>query len=150
MGQLLLPLFPKDVSFLTPTLGVKEKNGIVIYLHSGMPIYSHDKDELNKFRFTTSNFILQGLCNNTDIVRVFHVPTDSVRRWKKKLSEEGEEAFFNKDKRHGRSHKLLPEMLDRIQLKLDNCQSVNSIAKQENISEGSIRYAIKMKRLKKR
>lgn len=102
------------------------------------------------FRYITSNFVLQGLCANQDIVDAFHVSADSVRRWKKKLSEEGELAFFKEDARHGRSHKLLPEVLDRIQGKLDKGQSSYSIAKQENISEGSIRYAIKEGRLKKR
>ncbi len=150
MAQLLLPLFPPDTTLITPVLGVRQQDGLVIYLLSGMPIYSHETNELHKFRFTTSNFLLQGLCKNVDIVRIFHVSTDSVRRWKKRLSEEGEDAFFKEENRHGRSHKLLPDKLDRIQLELDKGRSVNSIAKDENISEGSIRYSISLGRLKKR
>lgn len=149
MGQLLLPLFPTDTEMITPVLGVREQGGIVFYLLSGMPIYSHEKGSLHRFRFITSNLILQGLCKNVDIVRVFHVSTDSVRRWKKRLEEEGEEAFFKEENRHGRSHKLLPDVLERIQHKLDKGQSVNSIAKQEGLSEGSIRYSIDQGRLKK-
>jgi hypothetical protein len=72
-----------------------------------------------------------------------------VSRWKKKLSEEGEKAFFKPETRHGRSHKLLPQVLERIQRKLDEGQSAYSIAKSEGISEGSIRYAFKLGRLKK-
>jgi transposase len=101
------------------------------------------------FRYITSNLILQGLCNNQDIVDTFHVSVDSVSRWKKKLSVEGEKAFFKPETRHGRSHKLLPQVLDRIQRKLDEGQSAYSIAKAEGISEGSIRYAFKHGRLKK-
>ena len=41
-------------------------------------------------------------------------------------------------------------MLDRIQLELDKGRSVNSIAKVENISEGTIRYSIGLGRLTKR
>lgn len=150
MAQLLLPLFPEDTKMLTPVLSVREKGGTVYYLLSGMPIYSHEKEDLNKFRFITSNFILQGLCKNVDIVRVFHVSTDSVRRWKKRLEEEGEEIFFKQEQRHGRSHKLVPGVLERIQQKLDKGHSAYSIAKEENISEGSIRYAIGQGRLKKK
>lgn len=135
---------------ITPSLGVGKEDGLVVYFHSGMPIYSHKPEELHKFRFITSNFVIQGLCKGTDIQRTFHVSTDSVRRWKKLLSEQGEEVFFQKEKRQRRSHKLTPEVLSRIQSKLDLGQSVNSIAKQEGISEGSIRYAIKQERLKKR
>jgi len=149
MAQLLLPLFPTDIRLITPLLGVQEKGGLVTYFLSGMPIYSHQKDELHKFRFTTSNFILQGLCKGSDIERTFHVSGDSIRRWKNRLLDQGEEAFFNEDKRHGRSHKLLPNVLERIQLQLDKGRSVNSIAKDEKISEGSIRYSIGLGRLKK-
>ncbi len=80
--------------------------------------------------------ILQGLCNNQDIVDTFHVSTDSVRRWKKKLSEEGDGAFFKEESRHGRSHKLLPTVLDRIQGKLDQGRSSCSIASQTNFLIG--------------
>ncbi|MDP3180201.1 MAG: hypothetical protein Q8M67_00100 [Bacteroidota bacterium] len=149
MGQLLLPIFPGDTRMITLTLGVREYDGTVYYLHSGVPVFSHLSEDLTKFRYITSNFILQGLCNNQDIADTFHVSTDSVRRWKKKLSEEGDVAFFKEESRHGRSHKLLPPVLNRIQVKLDQGQSSYSIAKAEGISEGSIRYAINLGRLKK-
>jgi hypothetical protein len=149
MGQILLPLFPPDTRWITSTLGVREQNGTVYYLHSGVCIFSHDSGDLNMFRYITSNFILQGLCKNQDIVDAFHVSVDSVSRWKKKLSDEGEEAFFKPETRHGRSHKLLPDVLDRIQDELDKGKSAYSVAKAEGISEGSIRYAFKLGRLKK-
>jgi transposase len=134
---------------ITPTLGVREEKGAIYYLHSGVPIFSHDSGDLNMFRYITSNLILQGLCKNQDIVDTFHVSVDSVSRWKKKLSEEGEKSFFKSETRHGRSHKLLPHVLDRIQKKLDDGKSAYSIAKEEGITEGSIRYAFKLGRLKK-
>jgi len=134
---------------ITLTLGVREHAGSVYYLHSGVPIFSHEANDLTKFRYITSNLILQGLCNNQDIADTFHVSTDSVRRWKQKLSEEGEVAFFKEESRHGRSYKLLPDVLDRIQNKMNEGRSPNSIAREEGISEGSIRYAVSLGRLKK-
>ena len=134
---------------ITPVLGVRMKDGIVNYLLSGLPIYSHAADDLTKFRYVTSSLLVQGLCKNQEIVDCFHVSVDSVRRWKKKLSEQGESAFFMPENRHGHSHKLLPSVLERIQKKLDGGKSVNGIARDEGISEGSIRYAITMGRLKK-
>jgi predicted transcriptional regulator len=150
MGQLLLPLFPADTEMITPVLGVRRQDGEVYYLLSGMPIYSHSESDLNKFRYITSQMILQGLCKNRDIVRAFHVSTQSVHRYKKILSEQGEAPFFREDLRKGRSHKLLPDVLERIQGKLDKGQSNYSIAKEEGISEGSIRYAIGKGYLKKK
>ena len=149
MGQLLLPLFSEDTCMITLNLGYREQDGTVFYLLSGMPIFSHDSGDIPNFRYITSNLILQGLCSNQDIVDAFHVSTDSVRRWKRVLSHQGEGAFFSAESRHGWSHKLLPDVLDRIQGKLDKGQSVNSIAKAEGLSEGALRYAIKLGRLKK-
>ena len=134
---------------ITPTLGVQQIDKTVYYYHSGVPIYSHGEEEHNKFRYCTSNFLVQGLCRNVDIERTFHVSSDSVRRNKKKLIEKGEASFFSTEKRAHRSHKLIPQVLARIQKKLDTGQSVNSIAKEENISEGTIRYAVKKGVLKK-
>lgn len=149
MGQLLLPIFPGDTRLINITLGVREHDGTVFYLHSGVPIFSHASDDLTMFRFITSNLILQGRCTNQEIADTFHVSTDSVRRWKNKLSEEGDVVFFKEESRHGRSHKLLPNVLERIQGQLDLRRSSYSIAKEEGISEGSIRYAISQGRLKK-
>lgn len=150
MGQLLIPIFPRDTKMLTPVLGVRKQSEVIYYLLSGMPIYSHDEKDVIKFRYITSQMLLQGLCKNNDIVRVFHVSAQSVSRNKKLLSEKGEAAFFGEDHRKGKSHKLLPHVLERIQGKLDTGQSNYSIAKEEGISEGSIRYAISMGYLKKK
>ncbi|TVQ80541.1 MAG: hypothetical protein EA358_01760 [Flavobacteriales bacterium] len=83
MGQLLLPLFPADTTMITPVLGVENRDGVVYYLLSGMPIYSHKEGDMVKFRFITSHMILHGLCKNRDIVKTFHVSDTSVQRYKK-------------------------------------------------------------------
>jgi hypothetical protein len=150
MGQLLLPLFSADAKMITSVLGVHKRGDEVYYLLSGMPIYSHFEYERNKFHYITSHLILQGLCKNKDIVRTFHVSSQSVQRYKKILSEQGEEYFFRPDLRKGKSHKLLPDVLERIQGKLDQGKSNYSIAKDEGISEGSIRYALGKGYLKKK
>ena len=149
MAQLLLPLFPADTGMITSVLGVREQSGEVYYLLSGLPIYSHSVGDMLRFRYITSHLILQGLCYNQNIVRAFHVSVDSVRRWKKVLSEEGESAFFTEERRHGHPSKQTPQVLSRIQQALDEGKSVNSIAKSEGMSEGSIRYSIQQGYLKK-
>lgn len=150
MSQLLLPLFPTDTQLLTPNPGVREYEGFVHYLLNGLPIYSHTKTDHLRFRYITSHLLLQGLCKNQDVVDLFHVSHDSVRRWKKKLTEGGESAFFGiSEARHGHSSKLLPDVLERIQSEMNKGKSVYSIAQKEGISEGSIRYWIKQGVLKK-
>ena len=47
--QILLPLFPPELTLITPTLGFEEKGGFVYYFHSGMPIYTHPKSNSREF-----------------------------------------------------------------------------------------------------
>jgi DNA-binding NarL/FixJ family response regulator len=56
----------------------------------------------------------------------------------------------NKKQCKQRRLKLTPEVLQRIQTKMDNGQSINSIAKQENVSNGAIHKAIKSGKLNKK
>lgn len=148
--QILLPIFPKEATLITPSLAVYEQDDQVYYAHSGMPIFTHDAKDLYQFRYITSNLIHQGLCRQVDIVNTFHVSIDSVRRSLKKFEREGLKAFVEKDGRYGRRHIMTPERLKRIQKQLDKGESNSAIARQEGISEGSIRYMINQGRLKKK
>lgn len=148
--QLQLPIFPKEAQLINEHVGVYQHDGIVQYIVNGMPIYSHGKDDVNAFRFITSNFIHQGLCRKVDIERFFKVSDDSVYRYYKKFKEQGEEGFFGDDARRGKAHKIIGERRIRMQKKLDTGQSVNSIAKEEGVRESAIRYAIKQGYLKKK
>lgn len=147
--QLQLPIFPAECKMISSTVGVYESDGIIQYIVNGLPVYSHGKEDIQAFRFFTSNLILQGRCKQIDIERCFCVSTDSVTRNLKKFREQGEQAFFSGENRHGHCHKIRGEVLERIQKKLNNGQSVNGIGKQEKITEGAIRYAIKHGYLKK-
>jgi len=148
--ELLLPIFPKDTILITSTIGVFEQDNFIFYLQSGLPIYSHPKESLDHFRFFTAKLVTLGRCRQVDIVRAFGVSADSVARSVKLYREKGELGFFGPDGRKGKAHKMLPERKVRIQKSLDKGLSVNSIAKKEKISEGTIRYWIKKGELKKK
>jgi transposase len=147
--ELLLPIFPKDTILITPSIGIFEHDGIITYLQSGLPIYTHPKDSLEHFRFFTAKLVTMGRCRQSDIVRCFGVSEDSVARSVKLYKEKGECGFFGPDGRKGKAHKMLPERRIHIQKLIDNGISVYSIAKKEKISEGTIRYWIKKGELKK-
>jgi len=148
--ELLLPIFPKDTILITPTLGVFEHDGIITYLQSGLPIYTHLKENIDAFRFFTAKLVTMGRCRQVDIVRAFGVSEDSVARSVKLFNEKSESGFFGPDGRKGKAHKMLPERKARIQKMLDKGLIVNRIAKKEKISEGTIRYWIKKGELKKK
>ena len=148
--QLILPIYPAEARLINERIGVCENDGLVQYLINGLPVYCHSKDDLNAFRFITSNFIHQGLCRKIDIQRFFCVSEDSVHHAYKKFVAKGESGFFGADARCGKAHKIIGERKLRIQSKLDKGQSVNSIAKEEGIRESAIRYSIKQGYLKKK
>lgn len=66
-------------------LGVYENDGIVQYIANGLPIYRHTSEDLQSFRFITSNFINQGLCKATEVARCFGISVDTVTRYLTKL-----------------------------------------------------------------
>jgi transposase len=147
--QLQLPIFPREAQLINDHVGVYEKDGLVQYIVNGAPVYCHAKDDINAFRFITSNFIHQGICRKVEIERFFGVSEDSIHRYYKKFLEKGEQGFFGDDARHGTAHKIIGERRVRIQKKLDTGQSVNSIAREEGVRESAIRYAVKKGYLKK-
>lgn len=148
--QLLLPIFPREARLINEHVGVYEHDGMVQYIVNGLPVYCHSKEDINAFRFITSNFIHQGLCRKVDIERCFGVSEDSVGRSYKKFVEKGEAGFFGEDARRGKAHKITGDRRERIQSKLNKGQSVYSIAKEEGVRESAIRYGIKQGYLKKR
>lgn len=134
---------------ISDCLGVYEADDLIQYIANGLPVYAHSKNDLNAFRYIVSNFIERGLCRKVDVARCFHVSEDFVYKAHKKYRDEGEDGFFGKDGRQGYAHKIIGEKKERIQKKLDQGQSVNSIAKEEGIRESAIRYQIKQGNLKK-
>jgi len=147
--QLFLPLFPKEATMISPEVGVYTHDGIVQYIHGGLPIFAHGESDLNYFKFIICNLLERKLCRKTDIAKCFKVSPDFVYAAHKQYRQYGPDAFFGVDNRQGYAHKIVGEKRIRIQEKLDKGQSVNSIAKEEDVAEGSIRYQIRKGILKK-
>jgi len=148
--QLLMPIFSPEVKLITSTLGAFSRDGIVNYIHGGLPIYSHAETDLRSFRFITSKFIQMGLCKRSEISKCFGVSYDSVKRYVKLLDEHGDTHFFRNDNRQGSCYKLLPDVISRMQKHLDNGKSNSETARLAGVTEGAVRYAIKQGKLKKK
>ena len=147
--QILLPLFSSETVLINNYLGVFAKDDTVYYLHSGMPIYTHDKEDLKSFRFITSQLIDAGRCKASQVARTFGIRENIIYQYLKIYRQYGAEGIFAEEKRGGKSHKITGSRLERIQNKLNAGKSNYAIAKEEKISEGSIRYALKVGHLKK-
>lgn len=150
--QLLqIPIYPVGSKNISACLAVNVRGETIEYIANGLNVFSHHKEDYNQFRFVTCNFIEQGLCRQVDVQRCFGISESNVKKYLTKYRTHGPSIFYEeKSVRRSCSHKILNERKERIQQKLNEGQSINSIAKQERISEGAIRYQIKQGALKKK
>lgn len=92
--QSLLPLFPQEATLINNVVGVQQRDGVVYYFNGSMPIFRHDKDDLDSFRFITSQLVVNGVCKQVEIVKCFGVTGISVKRWVKRYKESHELGEF--------------------------------------------------------
>lgn len=95
----MLPFFPDEITLITNYLGVQKNNGTVFYFNGSMPIFQHHENDIDSFRYITSQFVVNGNCKQMDIVRCFGVSIVSVKRWVKRYrNSEGLGDFVSKKK----------------------------------------------------
>lgn len=145
-----LPLFPSTTRMLSDSWGVFEKDDLVYYIHCGMPVYIHAKDDLNNYRFITANLIKVHACSPTQLSKVFGVNKKNFERYVKKFEKGGTEAFFNPSDERGKCYKMLADKLEQAQKLLDNGYSQLKTANEIGVSESAIRYHIRIGNLKKK
>ena len=73
MAQLILPIFPKGVAHITGDLAVASEGERVAYFHGALPVFTHERSDIATFRMMTSQFVVNGNCQQRDIVRLYHL-----------------------------------------------------------------------------
>jgi len=148
--QLTLPLFPRGSKSISASLVYFVDDSCVHYFYSGLPIGFHSQDDNDSFKFWISFFIYNGFCKRIDIKRAFLVSDYVIRNCMDTYNIYGAKGFFGQDAQKRKAYKLTESLLKKIQKSIDAGGSINSIAKQNNLSEGSIRYQIKKAKLTKK
>jgi len=148
--QMQLPIFPQTTKLINASVGFFEKDNFVFYLHNGSPIYCHDKNDLNSYRFTIANLITTNLCTPTELSRALGVSNRNMQRYAKTLRTKSAKWFFNRPDKQYDAHKLTPDKLHEAQELLDQSIPVLGVAKQLGVTEGAIRYHIKQGSIKKK
>ena len=145
-----LPIFPQTTKLINSNVGLFERDDFVFYLHNGSPIYCHEKNDLNSYRFIIANLVVTGLCSPIDLARALGVSNRNMQRYAKTLREKGTDWFFNKEEKRGDAHKLTDEMLGEAQKLISKFYSVCDVAKLLGVTEGALRYHIKKGTIKKK
>jgi len=149
MPQMLLPIFPPGINHINDIVGFQVEEGKVYYFHGLLPVFNHDEDDLNSFRFITSQLVVGSNVKSIEISRAFGISYISVKRNVALLRKEGSKAFFKK--RKGRSaHVLTEKVLKKIQRLLNKGLNVPAIAKELDIKAATIRKGIQKGKLKRK
>jgi len=146
MPQLQLPLFPHGSVHLTPDLAVLRQDDTVTYVHGSLPVFRHRAEDVKSFRLITRQFYLNGHVAQADLVRVFGVSPDSVKRAVKLYQTQGPGGFWQPPQRRGPSV-LTAEVLARVQAALDEGQELSAIAVAHALNYSTLNKAVHAGRL---
>jgi len=147
--QTQLPFFPTDIHLINDSVGFREQDGTVYYLHNGNPIYCHGKDDRNSYRFILANLVVNNLCTISELSTSLDTGRKNIERYAKAYREHGASYFFARKETRGQCYKMTPEKLTSIQKELDMGLSIYRIALNHEISEAAISYHIRNGQLKK-
>jgi len=148
--QMQIPLFPEHTKMINGSLGFFMKDKIVFYLHNGSPIYCHNKEDMDNFRFVMANLVEMDLCTAGELSTALGIPHRNVNRYTKKLKTKGTGSFFQKEDRRGKCYQLTEEKKLIAQELLNKGTSNVKTAKELGISESAIRYHLKQGNLHKK
>ena len=101
MSKAQLPFFPKEITNITPSLSFRLEDEKVVYFNNGMPIFMHDKDDIDSFRMITAQFCETGNAKQCEIAKAFGVSEISVKRAVKLYREKGPRGFYKERKSRG-------------------------------------------------
>lgn len=149
MPQIQLPLFSPELTEINKRLSFQKREGKIYYFHYLTPLFSHEEEDLQSFRFFTSQLVINGSVKEIEISRAFGVPYITVKRSVKRLKEEGAVGFFKK--RKGRTaHILTEEIMEKAQNLLNKENKPAEVARKLDLKANTIRKAIQSGRLKKK
>lgn len=148
MPQIQLPIFPSGSTHITSTLAFAREGDQITYFNGSMPVFSHDKNDLDSFRMITAQFYLNGNAKQAEIARAFGVTKISLKRAVKRYQESGPQGFYAARKTRGASV-LTPAVLAQAQQLLDDEVEPSDVADQLAIKRDTLGKAILSGRLHK-
>lgn len=148
--QQILPIFPVDIKMVNFQVGFKQMDDFVHYFVNGMPVYCHQVDDKNGYRFVLATLVNHNFCSIKELSEALGVKKKNVKRYAKALRDKGMSHFFNRKETRGQCHKFTPEKMNEAQRLLDQGYSQYRTAKMIGVSESAIRYHKKAGNLKKK
>ncbi len=148
--QMQLPLFPSTTKLVNPCVGVFKKNGFVYYMHNGQPLFCHDENDRNSYRYITANMVETGLCTATDMAKALGVSSRNIQLYAKSLREKGPTWFFNRVETRGACYKMDEAAFTKAKEMLNEGKTNREIGRALGVTDSAIAYHIRQGKLKKK
>jgi transposase-like protein len=149
MPQGILPIFPPGTTCINDVLSFDLRDDLVTYYNGLMPVFSHQKDDIQTFRLILSQFFINGNATQAELIKATHIPSITLKRAVKKYREEGSKGFFTEPKRGG-PRVLTPDVISEVENLLGEGLEENEIAVQLNLKLDTLNKAIRQRRIKKK
>lgn len=141
MPQVQMPLFPPGSTDITNEIAFMVRDEKVAYFHGQLPIFIHDKNDIQSFRMFTSEMISTGVVTQAQISRTFCIPLVTVKRYAKLYRQQGPGGFYKERPTRGAAV-LTQEVLTQAQKLLDENKSRREVATQLMIKINTLAKAI--------
>ena len=147
MPQRQLPIFPAGVTEINRNIAVQKKDKQVWYIYGHLPVFHHDEEDIQSFRMFTSQMIIDGTVKPKEIVKVFGVPSITVKRYVKVFREQGAKGFYEGKPRKSSASVLKGEVLERARALLEQGRSVPDVSDELKVFANTLHKAIRAGRL---
>jgi len=149
MPQMQLPVFYEGVNPITHDVGYEKQGDTVVYYCGTMPVFSHAEKDLDSFRMIVSQLYVNGSVRQANLTRAFQIKPLALKRWVKRYRAGGARAFFQPRSRGSQPKVLTPQMLVRVQSRLDEGRTLSQIAAELGLKYDVLRKAVGDGRLHK-
>jgi hypothetical protein len=119
----------------------------VWYIYGHLPVFHHDEEDVQSFRMFTSQMIIDGTVKPKEIMKVFGVPSITVKRYVKVFREQGAKGFYKSKPRKSSASVLKGEVLERARVLLEQGRSVPDVSNELKVFANTLHKAIRAGRL---
>lgn len=147
MPQRQLPIFPAGVTEINRNIAVQKEGRQVWYIHGHLPVFHHDEEDVQSFRMFTSQMIINGTVKPKEIMKVFGVPSITVKRYVKVFREQGAKGFYENKARQSSASVLKGEVLERARALLEKGRNVPEVSSELKVFANTLHKAIRAGRL---
>lgn len=148
--QMQMPFYPTETKLINGSVGVYQRDGVVYYLHHGSPLFCHNLEDKNSYRYILGNLVHNRLARISEISQALGINRKNVERYAKALKDNGIDWFFNREDNRGKCHQMTEQKMREAQDLLDEGLSHKAVGSKIEVSEGTVRYHLRSGKLKKR